>query len=105
VLAVAALVVWLLAISASWLAGCPGAASAGLEQGASAWPPGAQCLADGQGAGSHVYEALPWAKAAIVALLALAVIVLVAGLVGAVRGLRWRDDRLAPTRVANHPQI
>jgi hypothetical protein len=96
-LAAAALLLWLTAICASWLSGCPegsGTASAGLEQSASAWPPGAQCLAEAPASGLYVHEALPWVKAAIVGLLAAAVIVLVAGVVGAIRGLRWRDDRM-----------
>lgn len=96
-LAAGALVLWLIAISASWLSGCPegsGTASAGLEQSASPWPPGAQCLAEAPASGLYVHEALPWAEVAIVGLLAAAVIVLVAGVVGAIRGLRWRDDRV-----------
>ena len=97
--AAAALVVWLVAISASWLSGCPGRAGAGVAEGVSAWPPGAQCVADANS--GLVHEAMPWAKAAIVVLLALAVIVLLAGIVGAARGLRWRAERLAPPRAAD----
>ncbi len=98
--AAAALVVWLIAISASWLSGCPGRAGAGVAEGVSAWPPGARCVADAD-SGLLVHEAMPWVKAAIVVLLALAVIVLLAGIVGAARGLRWRDERLASPRVAD----
>jgi hypothetical protein len=91
--AAAALVLWLAAISASWLAGCPrSSAVAGFDGGISGWPPGAHCLRDAADSGPFVYEAMPWAEAAIVGLLALAVIVLVAAVVGSVRGLRWRDD-------------
>jgi hypothetical protein len=98
-LAAAALVLWLVAISASWLWGCPGRAGAGVAEGVSGWPPGSRCVADGSG--TFVHEAMPWAGAAIVVLLALAVIVLLAGIVGAARGLRWREEGLAPPRVAD----
>jgi hypothetical protein len=98
----AALVLWLAAISASWLAGCPqSSAVAGFDGGVSAWPPGAHCLGDGADSGPFVYEALPWAEVAVVALLALATIVLAAGLLGAVRGLR-RRGRSAASGVADN---
>jgi hypothetical protein len=100
--AAAALALWLVAISASWVAGCPqSSAVAGFDGGVSAWPPGANCLRDAADSGPFVYEALPWAEVAVVALLALATIVLAAGLLGAVRGLRWRRDRSAGSRVAD----
>lgn len=97
--AAAALVLWLVAISASWLSGCPGRAGAGVAEGVSGWPPGSRCVADGSG--TFVHEAMPWAGAAIVVLLALAVIVLLAGIAGAARGLRWREERLALEQVAD----
>jgi hypothetical protein len=97
--AAAALVLWLIALSASWLSGCPGPAGSGVAEGVSAWPPGSQCVADGSG--SLVHEAMPWAEAAIVVLLVLAVIVLLAGVVGAARGVRWRGERLAQVEVGD----
>ena len=97
--AAAALVLWLVAISASWLSGCPGRAGAGVAEGVSDWPPGSRCVADGSG--TFVHEAMPWAGAAIVVLLALAVIVLLAGIAGAARGLRWGEERLALEQVAD----
>jgi hypothetical protein len=98
--AAAALVVWLVALSASWVAGCPqSSAVSGFDGGVSAWPPGAHCLRDAADSGPFVYEALPWAEVAVVALLALALIVLVAAVLVSVRGVRLRDDRL-PTRRA-----
>ena len=97
--AAAALVLWLVAISASWLSACPGRATAGVAEGVSGWPPGSRCVADGSG--TFVHEAMPWAGAAIVVLLALAVIVLLAGIAGAARGLRWREERLALEQVAD----
>jgi hypothetical protein len=90
--AAAALVLWLVAVSVSWVAGCPrSSAVAGFDGGVSAWPPGANCLRDTADSGQFVYEALPWAEAAVVALLVLGTIMLAAGLLGAVRGLRRRD--------------
>ena len=74
---------------------------ADFDGGISGWPPGAHCLGDAAGSGPFVYEAMPWAEAAIVGLLALAVIVLVGAVLGSVRGLRWRDDHPVSTRVAN----
>ncbi|MGH2987173.1 MAG: hypothetical protein ACRDLO_10880, partial [Solirubrobacterales bacterium] len=92
--AAAALVVWLVAVSASWVAGCPqSSAVSSFDGGVSAWPPGAHCLSDRADSGPFVYEALPWAEVAVVALLALALIVLVAAVVVSVHGLRLRDDR------------
>jgi hypothetical protein len=97
--AAAALIMWLVAISVSWLSACPGRAAAGVAEGVSGWPPGSRCVADGSG--TFVHQAMPWAGAAIVVLLALAVIVLLAGIVGAARGLRQREERLWPPRVAD----
>ena len=97
--AAAALVLWLVAITASWLSACPGRAGAGVAEGVSGWPPGSRCVADGSG--TFVHEAMPWAGAAIVVLLALAVIVLLAGIAGAARGLPWREERLAFEQVVD----
>jgi hypothetical protein len=96
--AAAALVLWLVALSASWLSGCPGRAGAGVAEGVAGWPPAARCVADGSGPLAH--EAMPWADAAIVVLLLLAVVVLLAGVVGAVGGVRRRGERIGPAGVA-----
>jgi hypothetical protein len=100
-LAMSALMLWLVAISASWVSGCPrgAAASPGADAGASAWPPGAECLAQGPGGDTYVHEALPWIEVAIVGLLVASAIVLVAGIFGAIQGLRLRGERI---RVADH---
>jgi len=88
VLAVAAFVLWGIALWVSWGGSCPNSAhtTGGLDKGISLWPPAAQCPT-GHG-GTFWHEALPWATWLIGALILAAAVVLLTGLVASIRDLR-----------------
>jgi hypothetical protein len=87
--------VWLTAVIASWASRCPpapgnadGSLPTGLDKGATAWPPGADC-------GQNTYEALPWASAMITALVVLGLAAIAAGAI--VAAVRLRAAPAGPT--------
>jgi len=88
VLAVSAFILWGLALWLSWGGSCPnsGETSGGLDKGISVWPPAAQCT--NPHGGTFWHEALPWATWLIGALILAAAVVLLTGLIVAIRDLR-----------------
>src|SRR3954451_8114926 len=78
-----AAVLWVLALISSWSSNCPHRRLelTGLDKGISAWPPGAQCI--DRAHDLYYYEAEPWVKPVIFALLVCATVVLVASVVAA----------------------
>ena len=87
-LAAGALILWGIALWASWGGSCPqpNAGDGGLDKGVSVWPPAAECV-DRHG-GAFWHQALPWAPWLIGALIATAAVVLLIGLAVAIRDLR-----------------
>ena len=100
VLAVAALILWAIALWVSWGGECPQASqlNGGLDKGISVWPPAAECN-DAKG-GAFWHEALPWAPWLIGALVIAAGSVLLTGLVVAIRDLRRPAPAATPSAVA-----
>jgi hypothetical protein len=92
-LVVAALVIWFLAIAASWEAKCPPHGHgefrnfqlSGRDKGIYVWPPGAQCVAEHDIAN---HQAWPWAPWAVLVLFAGAGGVLLFGTVVTIRDLK-----------------
>jgi hypothetical protein len=96
VLAFSALAVWGAALWFSWGGECPGssAQSGSLDKGISVWPPAAECV-DQQG-NSFWHEALPWATWVAAMLVAAAAVILLTGLVVAIRDLRRPAPAVSP---------
>ena len=88
VLAVSGLILWGLALWLSWGGSCPNSSetTGGLDKGISVWPPAAQC--SNPHGGTFWHEALPWATWLIGALILAAAVVLLTGLIVAIRDLR-----------------
>jgi hypothetical protein len=88
VLAISALVLWGAALWVSWGGSCPssGQTTGGLDKGISVWPPAAECT-NAHG-GTFWHQALPWATWLIGALILAAAVVLLTGLIAAIRDLR-----------------
>ena len=88
-LAGAALILWAVALWASWGGDCPASArlDEGLDRGIAVWPPAAECPGGGSGA-TLWHQALPWAPWVIGVLIAAAATILLIGLVVTIRDLR-----------------
>jgi hypothetical protein len=87
VLAICGLALWGAAVWLSWGGECPGAASGGkgLGKSVAVWPPAAECV--DQHGNSFWHQALPWATWVVAILVAAAALILLMGLVVAIRDL------------------
>jgi hypothetical protein len=81
-----AAVLWLFAVLSSWWGKCPHGLELGQDKGMSAWPPAGQCM--DRVHGLYYYEAQPWVKPVILALLGCAFLILAVSVVAAVRDRR-----------------
>lgn len=95
----AALIVWAVALWFSWGGECPTptAQSGGLDKGIAVWPPAAQCV--DQHGSTFWHQALPWAPWVVGILIAAAAVILVTGLVAAIRDLRRPAPAASPRTV------